>query len=225
MGDKMAKVNIRAGSGKMTAQKEALYLQARRIVLIWPVQTGGDLETASRDFLSQILGVPVTLSRAIKIEHVERKQQARRSKIHDEVAIRFESTRDRDAIQSYAVNLATAGGNAGVRLDVPDYLRGLFRRFEAHAAALKEKYDVVKRAIRFDDTNHCLYMDVKLPHTNWQRITAEEIEELGRRKISVDLSAEAIRSGSIGKEKRDVLMIESEEAVQYPVVPASECDA
>ena len=43
---------------------------------------------------------------------------------------------------------------------------------------LKAKYGAIKRAIRFDDVNRSLYMDVKLEDTDWHRISADEIRTL-----------------------------------------------
>ena len=102
----------------------------------------------------------------------------RRSKIKDKVLVRFSNSQERDVAQSYATNLADAGGEAGLRLEIPDYLRRLFRLYEAHAAALRAKYGDVRRAVRFDDINKSLYMDVKLESTDWHRISAEEMRSI-----------------------------------------------
>lgn len=65
-----------------------------------------------------------------------------------------------------------------------DHLRGVFRQFESHAAALREIHGNVKRAVRFDDVNQSLIMDIKLDDTAWHRITAEEMANVTRQKKS-----------------------------------------
>ena len=101
--------------------------------------------------MNRYLDMPDNIVNNLTIETAAKQSHSRRSKIQDEVLIRFGSSQDRDIVQSYAVNLSTSKGKAGLRLDVPDHLRGLFRMFEEHAAALRERYGHVKRAIRFDD--------------------------------------------------------------------------
>ena len=108
---------------------------------------------------------------SVQFEDLQRIDQARRSKVKKEVLIRFRNSQTRDLIQSYAPNLAAFDGTAGLRMEAPDFLRGLFRLFEAHGAALRAKYTSVKRSIRFDDVEMSLFMDVKLRSTQWHRIT------------------------------------------------------
>ena len=60
-------------------------------------------------------------------------------------------------------------------MEIPDYLRGLFRLFESDGVALRAKYGQVKRSIRYDNVEMSLSMDVKLVSTQWHRISAEEV--------------------------------------------------
>ena len=83
-------------------------------------------------------------------------------------------------MQSYAPNLAQANGKAGLRLEIPEHLKGIFKQFEIHAGALRERHSVVKRSIKHADINDSKCMDVKLESTGWHRITAREIGEVTR---------------------------------------------
>ena len=83
-----------------------------------------------KHFLSRFLKVPDATLDNLKFEAIECQEQARRSKISDEYLVRFFNSQTRDVIQSFAVNLASAKGAAGLRMDVPDALRGLFCMFE-----------------------------------------------------------------------------------------------
>ena len=75
----------------------------------------------------------------------------------------FSSARERDLVQSYAANLANHDGRAGIRMELPEHLRGLFKLFEAHGAELRKRYPGLKRAIKYDDASQSLCMDVKMP--------------------------------------------------------------
>ena len=179
--EKKSKQSEKAASN-LTAENELQFLKSRRSIRIWPVSELGCLDKNVRSFLKRYLKVPPEVADKLSFEHLERLDQMRRSKISHEVLVRFSTSQTRDVIKSYAPNLADAGGKAGLRLDIPDYLRGLFRQFEAHGADLREKYGSVRRAVRLDDVSRGLTMDVKLQDTNWHTITAEEIREVWNAK-------------------------------------------
>ena len=145
--------------GTTSNENERRYLECRRAIRIWPVSGQTNLSAAARCFFSTFLKVPDQMASTVKIEKVERVQQARRSKISEEALVLFSNAQDRDAIQSYAPNLALADGKAGLRLDVPDHLRGIFRLFESHAADLISVYGSVKRSIRFDDVTQSFFFN------------------------------------------------------------------
>ena len=58
------------------------------------------------------------------------------SRIHNEVKVVFATSRERDLVQSYAVNLAKVKGREGIRMELPEHLHGLFEIFEGHGAIL-----------------------------------------------------------------------------------------
>ena len=159
--------------------------------------------------MSKFLSMPDQAVQNAGIEHVERLQQPRRSKIEDEVLVRFRTSQTRDIVQSYAISLAQSAGRAGLRLEVPNHLRSLFRRFESHGADLRAKHGVVKRAIRFDDTNMSLYMDVRLEDTQWHRITEEDMAAITERRRRGDHGQ---RNGAnCGQERKKILLLSAED--------------
>ena len=95
--------------------EEVEYNHARRSMRMWPVPEGDETaEKAARDFMTNVLEVPrITVSR-IRIEFVRRVSATRRSRMEDEVLVRFMDVGDRDAVQSYAPNLAKWAGKAGI---------------------------------------------------------------------------------------------------------------
>lgn len=120
------------------AEQEKDYLMARRSILFWPAR-GDDLKQAATEFLGNVLRIPSVLLDALKFEHLERTRQPRRSRIEDELLVRFVTATDRDAVQSYASNLADAGPNTGLRMQIPEHLKSLFKQFEKHGGSLKQK--------------------------------------------------------------------------------------
>ena len=182
------------------------------------------LEQGVKDFLHNKLKIPPPVTDGLVFEKVEKLSQTRRSKIQDEVLVMLESSQRRDVIQSYAPNLAPIQGQAGLRIDVPDFLRGLFRLFEAHAAALRAQFGPIKRAIRFDDVDHSLYMDVKLENTDWHRISAQEMRDIEDRKKKGGTSPSGI-SVSAAADKRKILLFNDNSADGSHNYPQVESDA
>ena len=180
--NRISTTNNQRGRSKQPPETERSFLRCRRSVRLWPIRGGAGLEQAVKDFLRKCLCMPQDIIEGLTFEKVEKQSQSRRSKIQDEVLVMLETSQQRDVIQSYAANLAAVQSKAGMRLDIPDHLRGLFRLFETHAAALKAEFGAVKRAIRFDDINSSLYMDVKLEDTEWHRITDEEMRKIQEKK-------------------------------------------
>ena len=109
-------------SGLLTStyeeKRNAAYMLARRSMRIWPVEEEPALIEACRNFFKRCLLVPQSTYDNIVIESAVRLEQGRRSKIEKEVKIAFENQRERDIIQSYALNLANLNGRAGIRLSL-----------------------------------------------------------------------------------------------------------
>ena len=207
------KITVEAAMGasrtaSYEAEKEAKYLLCRRSLRVWPISEVGELDVGVRTFLKRYLKIPTSMADNMSFEHLERVAQPRRSKVHKEVLIRFLNTQTRDTVQSFAPNLAEAAGTACLRMEIPDFLRGLFRTFEMHAAALRAKYGQVKRSIRFDDAGMSLVMDVKLENTQWHRINADEVRAAEKR--SEQNGPAATNDPSQAKEKRKILLLSPE---------------
>ena len=98
------------------------------------------------------------------------------NRIVDEYVVTFKEAEDRDAIKSYASGLADSQGLAGLRLELPEFLKGSNRILEEHGFAVRQLYGKeTKRNIKFDDRNRDLMIDIKLPGSNkWHNVTAEQ---------------------------------------------------
>ena len=188
--------------------KERKYHLARRAIHLWPVETGPDLARNIRKFLLTQLEIPADKLDNIQIEHAERIDQGRRSRIVNEVMVRFPSPDVRDLVQSYAPNLA-GKREVGIRMNIPQHLRGLFKLFETHGGKLKQQHgDGLKRSIKFHDPTQSLIMDVRLPNDNeWVRIHNEEIIKISKEwNQKNDLFAQANRGGPSAERFRKILL-------------------
>ena len=82
-----------------------------------------------------------------------------------EVLVVFVDLEVRDIVTSYARNLAgrtapDGSPTAGLRLDVPVHLMGIFRLLENHGKALRDRYGPdFRRPIRFDDSARSLFLN------------------------------------------------------------------
>ena len=198
------------------AEKEKSFLLARRTMLLWPVNMAV-AGNAVRNFLEKTLLIPVVTVNSLNIERVDKVEQSRRSLIENEVRVVFASSRERDIVQSYANNLAKVQGKAGIRMELPEHLRGLFKTFEAHGAALRRRYPGLKRAIKYDDQSQSLCMDVKMPdRAKWHKINEIEMREISRRYSNMQRVVGDEEAGD-EEDRRKILSIDGEED-RVPVV-------
>lgn len=213
-----------AGRPTLNEENERDFLRSRSSVRLWPVQDGSGLDKGFKRFLTFYLKMPAEAIESLTFVQVSKQGQARRSKIHDEVLVVLQTAQQRDTIQSFATNLASAQGQAGLRLDIPDYLRGLFRLFEAHAAPLWSRFGVVKRAIRFDDVDRSLYMDVKLEDTAWHKVSAAEMRSIASKKgpQGNDSNMNATTSSTSRQEKKRILFMEDADQEDLPQVESDQ---
>ena len=91
------------------------YLKCQRSIRIWPVRDSPEgLKMNCRSLLEDVLAIPREAVGSLQIECVRRIAQPRRSRVHEEVLVRFATSQQRDLVQSYANNLAQHNGKAGI---------------------------------------------------------------------------------------------------------------
>lgn len=210
--DKKLSLHTKGSSG-LEDDRRTQYQRCRRSIRMWPVDQTGSKEEGVRRFMRTYLSMPEQMVDNTKFEAIEQIQQPRRSKISGEVLVRFLNAQTRDSVQSYAISLAKFPGKAGLRLELPDHLRSLFRQFEAHGADLRAAHGAVKRSIRFDDENESLHMDVKLESTQWHRISQEDMAEISARKKNEKMKQNS--SSGCNKERQRILMLPEKETSSY----------
>ena len=102
---------------------------------------------------------------------------------------------------------------AGLRLKLPDLLRGSYKVLDEHGLALKELYGKdTKRNIKFDDRNRDLMMDLKLPGSlKWHNITIYQARKAKKMREEMELSRLSSGRTIVGpdadRERAKVLML------------------
>ena len=175
-------LNLGAEARDVVKIEEAEYNAARRSMRMWPVPEGDEnAEKAARDFMTNVLDVPRITVAKIRIEFMRRVSTTRRSRIAEEVLVRFMDVGDRDVIQSYAPNLSNHGGKAGIRLEIPTHLRHTFRILDNHSSESKKRHNGAKRLIKFEDSTKSLVLDMKISdEEGCIRIDAETARMAGK---------------------------------------------
>ena len=70
-----------------------------------------------------------------------------------------------------------------MRLSLPDFLVSPFKTLEHEAFLIAQRVPGTKRAIKFDDAERSVVLDIKLPGASWVRITSGDvIQAVGARK-------------------------------------------
>lgn len=165
------------------------YWEARKKIRCSPVDPGKDNQDLYKNacaFLDEALAIPEGELAECAVVHVKKVPGHKRNNNQREVVITFDTVQTRDCVASYAPNLAHWRGQhsskAGLRLEIPDYLCGVFRVLERHAHQLKQKnLRYFKRSIKYDDVNLSLVLDYCCKEGGaWQRVHYEEAAELTR---------------------------------------------
>ena len=211
IGEQVAKMTnmigeVRAQVDSNTASRNnnqmGRYLRARRSFKIWPLDVDtrdeAKLEQAVRKFFINRMSVPNRTANSVALDTIRPADQARNSKVVREYVITFADVESRDAIKSYAAGLASANGEAGLRLDIPPCLKGSFKVLNDHGISMLRMYGKgVKRNIKFDDRNSDLMMDIKLPTSEtWHNITIEQARDAKKTRDALDMRN--IRQAALG---------------------------
>ena len=200
-------------------KKKRAYLEARQSVQIWPITGYVDISIGCRDFFKNQMGVPEDTVEDIEFEAIEKLHQNRRSRFSDEVLVRFRTSRTKDLIQSFAPNLASSNGKAGLRMNVPHHLLGLFKMFETHGGRLRQRFGPgLKRSIKFEDAAMSLVMDVRLPNaTEWTRLSGQDIVKITKDRAEKEsLHKGAGQDNTEGERLRSILL---KSPIKNPVAP------
>ena len=165
---------ITAGRGN----NDDKYWLARRTLRLWPIPGDDDLETAVVSFLERKLMCPPARVLEEDIE-VKRVYTPPESTAQHQVLVTFATIALRDEVKSMAKNLRGQDRSIGVQIEPPDHLRSHFQAFQRLAFQLKRKNPLLRRNVKFYDTELSLIMDVKVnPESDWKSILYEQAREI-----------------------------------------------
>ena len=136
-----------AAATTTNAEERSAFLLSRRSLRIWPIEGENEKEImeALVVFCCQALGAP--RKDELGIKRVQRVKSAPRGIAFLEVLVEFEDNFARDDILSRGPMLSEYRDTpnkptAGIRLDIPGHLMGMFKALEAFGFALKRRRDV-----------------------------------------------------------------------------------
>ena len=125
--------------------KEDVYWQCRRSLRIWPVPEG-DVKRGLRTYLKDRLRLSTSFLADMGEISVKRIAAGPRSKIVGEVVAIFSSVDVRDAVKGAARELA-ACPDAGMRLEIPQYLQPSLKALETVSYNLKQKHAGIRLSL------------------------------------------------------------------------------
>ena len=129
-------------------------------------------------FLSSLLELDIdSMGEEARICKVRRVCEPR-SKIKNEVIAEFSSPVLRDTIKGMGFKFE--GRDAGIRMEVPTFLRSDFHVLQNLSYRLKLSNRDMKRSLKFDDHNPGLILDIQFPEQEWQRIRPDQARSAGR---------------------------------------------
>ena len=157
------------------------YDQARRSLLIFPVEgnTNSEILVNLMAFLTEVMGMERAVCNGGTIDMARRVGSPRfRPK---EILVVFKEVSTRDSVIGRSGRLAeyvdssTNKPTAGIRINVPQFLRGKQRTLESYGKRLRDIHRRNARThIKFDDSENTLYLNVKLyDDEEWTRVSPE----------------------------------------------------
>lgn len=199
-------------AGARSAKQEEIRLnefdKARRTLRIWPIdgESADQIELCLREFLENALDMTTDEVEDLRIESTERVKSARNGLAYDEVAVVFETPERRDELSQRARLLAPyrdgdGRPTAGFRMQVPSFLETNFKLLEELGFRLRREHGIgLRRYIKFDETVHDLYLEVKMPESRkWHRIApaiAREMRDRQNRDEISEIMGGPVRSGA-----------------------------
>lgn len=216
---KEAKTAPPLGPATRSDRQQAAYNYCRRSLKIWPIVGDGDLLDAVKNFLSTKL--KFSDDRIGLLGHIEASRaQGRAARERNEAIVTFETRVERDCVKGAGINLA-GQSEVGMSIHVPGHLMDNLVALNGVGYGIKQKQHGVKRAIKFDDINQDIYMDICIDG-QWKKITPTKARQVAKqmpaiRGASASLSLEDL-SGLVGNSGTEGTRNEDKEDGQAPTV-------
>ena len=153
-------------------RQENKFWECRRSLRLWPIQ---DANTEGlKDFLKNRLLLDDSFIEE-DMGAVTIKRNVEKPKNKDEVCVIFESKQVRDKIKAQGPSLANYREEAGMRLQIPDYLQKDFKTLMALAYDMKKSNKELRRNVKFNEESLGLYIDIQTKREGeWRRIRPQQ---------------------------------------------------
>ena len=200
-------LGCQAGTTTRNGDKEAAYFHSRNSLRVWPIKGDNESEWKRNfeEFARGALEMDAAEVDNLDIIKITRTRIPPRSNIHLEILITFSSPEARDSISHRGGFLATYINEnrkplAGLRMDVPGFLTGVFKLLNSYGFHLKRVHgNQTKKYVKFDEANLSLYLDVRLPDAEeWIQISPTQARALKEQRDAVGLArlTRSLESGS-----------------------------
>ena len=169
-------------SSRSSTERTA-FLRSRRSLRVWPIagENEDEIREAVTVFFCQALGTP--RKDELHIANVKRVRSAPRGVPYLEVLVEFEDNMARDDILVRGPMLAgyrdKGKPTAGLRLDIPAHLMGVFKTLESFGYELKKKHSSeFKKHIKFDELEESLFLQVGIKRDEQESVDWTEYSAL-----------------------------------------------
>ena len=158
----------------------AAYLLARRSLRLWPIAGSSpqDIWVSTGNFIQRNLGMPTFSEK--NIQTISRPTTQSGPTVVNEALVVFVDAASRDGVMGSSAKLANMVNEqgrptAGIRIEVPAGLRPAFKTLELYGQQLRARHGPgTRRHIKFNDMDHTLYLNAKLPgDLRWSKITLD----------------------------------------------------
>ena len=169
-------------------RREREYWSARRALRIRPIPEGVDESEGSLCFFRDKLRLDEATIKCLGEMRFERMPHGPKSKYRREILIRFNSVEARDVVRSAASNLAGQGPDVGIRLEVPNSLKGAMKALQTLSYDIRMKHPSSRRNILFDDESMDLVLDFSLGQGKpWKRIGSDHAKKRSKKTAATGL--------------------------------------
>ena len=172
------------------------YDKSRRSIRIWPItgDNADEIMKGTLDFCKNAL----MLDGDLGIVKAERVRSSPRGRAFMEVLVEFEDSGARDRVFGSGPQLSgyrdeEGRPTCGLRLQIPSHLMTQFRTLEAFSFMHINKHNgEIKKHIKFDDSNECLYVQLKHKKDNeWISFSYDQAkkaqDEMNAKKVKKSL--------------------------------------
>ena len=187
------------------------FARSRRTLKIFPIGGKSDPELIVNlvDFLITVLGLPKSIANGGAIETIRRLAPSRF--FNDEILVVFKEVSVRDTVigstgmLSEMRDKATNRSTAGIRVDVPEFLRSTEKILEEYGRRVRAIHGKgTKHHIKFDDGETTIYLNIrKSGDDSWTRVYGDQAREWVKRMRMDDRSVIEKKFHS-GKSKSDL---------------------